>query len=123
MKKYILLLSIFLITGIKLNAQSIPFKEEDDVRIFMQEKWFKHPDNGLKITYGYVSSLNTYGITIKNKHEFETYYINVNIKTFGYYATLSGIGGEDGKNFTFRLYKDKLIVGYGQQGETSFYPN
>jgi hypothetical protein len=21
------------------------------------------------------------------------------------------------------LYKDKLIVGYGQQGETSYYPN
>ena len=123
MKKYILLLSIFLITGIKLNAQSIPFKEEDDVRIFMQEKWFSHPDNGLKITYGYISLLNTYGIKIKNKHNAEFYYINVGIKTYGVYAILRGMSPEDGSNFSFRLYKDKLIVGYGQQGETSYYPN
>ena len=123
MKKLILLLSIFLITGIKLNAQSIPFKEEDDVRIFMQEKWFSHPDNGLKITYGYISSLNTYGIKIRNKHNAEFYYINVDIKTYGPYATLKGMSPEDGSNFSFRLYKDRAIVGYGQDGETSFYPN
>jgi hypothetical protein len=122
MKKLILLLSIFLITGIKLNAQSIPFKEEDDVRIFMQEKWFSHPDNGLKITYGYISSLNTYGIKIKNKHDAEFYYINVDIKTYGMYAILRGMSPEDGSNFSFRLYKDRAIVGYGQDGETSFYP-
>jgi hypothetical protein len=110
-------------TGIKLSAQSNPFKDEDDVRIFMQDKWFNNPDNGLKITYGYISSLNTYGIKIKNKHNSEFYYINVDIKTYGSYATLKGMSPEDGGNFSFRIYKDRAIVGYGQEGETTYYPN
>ena len=122
MKKYILLFSIFLIAIIKLNAQSKPFSKEDDVRIFMQDKWFSNPDNGLKITYGYISSLNTYGIKIKNKHNAEFYYINVDIKTYGMYAILKGMSPEDGSNFSFRLFKDRAVVGYGQEGETSFYP-
>lgn len=123
MKKHILLFSILLIASIKLNAQSKPFSIEDDVRIFMQDKWFSHPDNGLKITYGYISSLNTYGIKIKNKHNAEFYYINVDIKTYGVYAILRGMSPEDGSNFSFRLFKDRAVVGYGQDGETSYYPN
>lgn len=123
MKKYILLFSIFLIAIIKLNAQSKPFSKEDDVRIFMQDKWFSQPNNGLKITYGYILSLNTYGIKIKNKHDAEFYYINVDIKTYGMYAILKGMSPEDGSNFSFRLFKDRAVVGYGQEGETSFYPN
>jgi hypothetical protein len=123
MKKYILLLGIFLITGIKLNAQNKLFTKEDYVRIFMQDKWFNHPNNGLKITYGYISSLNTYGIKIKNKHNAEFYFINVDIKKYGSYATLKGMSPEDGSNFSFRIYKDRAIIGYGQEGETSLYPN
>ncbi len=123
MKKHILLFSIFLIAGVKSNAQSKPFSIEDDVRVFMQDKWFSNPDNGLKVTYGYISSLNTYGIKIKNKHNAEFYYINVDIKTYGMYAILKGMSPEDGSNFSFRLFKDRVVVGYGQEGETSFYPN
>lgn len=123
MKKYILLFSIFLISIIKLNAQTKPFSKEDDVRVFMQDKWFSNPDNGLIVTYGYISSLNTYGIKIKNKHNAEFYYINVDIKTYGMYAILKGMSPEDGSNFSFRLFKDRVVVGYGQEGETSFYPN
>jgi len=39
------------------------------------------------------------------------------------YAILKGMSPEDGSNFSFRLFKDRAVVGYVQEGETSFYPN
>jgi hypothetical protein len=59
-KYCIFLFSILTNITYKLNAQSKSFQSEDDVRIFMQDNWFSNP-NGLKIRYGYISELNTYG--------------------------------------------------------------
>ena len=119
MKKIIKILIISCLFCFKLSAQNKSFQSEDDVRIYMQDKWFSNP-NGLKIKYGYISELNTYGISIKNKHDNTSYFINVNIQTMGSYAILSGMSTEDGSNFKLRLYRDKIIVGYGEPGELTF---
>jgi len=87
----------------------------------MDGKQFSNVENGLSIGYGYISDYNTYGIKIKNKNGVEFYFINVTIETFGTYADLYGMSAVDGSNFGFRLFKGKLIVGYGEPGASSYY--
>ena len=47
--------------------------------------------------------------------------MNVNITCYGSSADLFGMSAEDGGNFGFRLYKNKLVVGKGESGEQTFY--
>lgn len=103
------------------TAQSISFDEEMDVRAYMEGKTFYNSENGLEIEYGYISSYNTYGIKIKNKHEERFYFINVEITAYGRYADLYGMSPETGSNFGFRLFNGKLVVGYGESGAQNFY--
>ena len=120
MKKIIL--SIYLLLTIfTSNAQTKLFTKDDDVRVYMENKWFSNP-NGLKINYGYISELNTYGITVKNKHNAKFYYINVNINISydGTYAKLNGMSGLDGTDLRFRVYKGKLVVAYGEPEDLIF---
>ena len=87
----------------------------------MDGKTFFNSDNGLEIEYGYISSYNTYGIKVLNKNGSRFYFINVNITCYGSSADLFGMSAEDGGNFGFRLYKNKLVVGKGESGEQTFY--
>ncbi len=103
------------------KAQTKLFENESDVVTFMDGKTFYNSDNGLEIEYGYISSYNTYGIKVKNKDGGKFYFINVEITTYGSYADLYGMSSESGSNFGFRLYKTKLIVGRGEDGEKTFY--
>lgn len=92
-----------------------------DVLSYMEGKTFFNSSSGLEIEYGYISSYNTYGIKVKNKNGGKFYFINVQITAYGSFADLYGMGASDGSNFGFRLYKGKLIVGRGEDGEQTFY--
>jgi hypothetical protein len=120
MKKTLLIASILLTISF-VNAQSSSFNEESQVISYMNGKTFYNSDSGLEIEYGYISSYNTYGIKIKNKNDVKFYFINVNIDAFGSYADLYGMSAENGSNFGFRLFKSKLVVGYGEENESTYY--
>ncbi len=120
MKKIILIFSL-LFSFVQLKSQTSLFNEDSDVITFMDGKTFFNSDNGLEIEYGYISSYNTYGIKVLNKNGSRFYFINVNITCYGSSADLFGMSAEDGGNFGFRLYKNKLVVGKGEPGEQTFY--
>ena len=120
MKKIILIFSL-LFSFLQLKSQTSLFNEDSDVITFMDGKTFFNSDNGLEIEYGYISSYNTYGIKVLNKNGSRFYFINVNITCYGSSADLFGMSAEDGGNFGFRLYKNKLVVGKGESGEQTFY--
>ena len=119
MNKFLFFLLLF--AAYNATAQSISFDEEMDVTAYMEGKTFYNSENGLEIEYGYISSYNTYGIKIKNKHEERFYFINVEITAYGRYADLYGMSPETGSNFGFRLFNGKLVVGYGESGAQTFY--
>jgi hypothetical protein len=104
-------------------AQSSGFESDSDVISYMDGKSFYNSESGLTIEYGYISSYNTYGIKVSNKHGERFYFINVEITISydGRYADLYGMSAESGSNFGFRLFKGKLVVGYGESGAQTFY--
>jgi hypothetical protein len=120
MKKSILLL-VFLFVANFSFAQSNSFDNDMDVISFMEGKTFYNSDNGLQIQYGYSSRYNTNCIMIENDKGDKFYHVNVSIETYGTYADLYGMNPDNGSNFGFRLFKTKLIVGYGEQGAVTFY--
>jgi hypothetical protein len=115
-----LLMTLF-ISGISFGQTT--FEEESDVISYMQGKTFFNSESGLEIEYGYISSYNTYGIKVKNKFGERFYFINVDISPSydGRYADMYGMSAETGSNFGFRLFKGKLVVGYGESGAQTFY--
>ncbi len=104
-----------------VNAQSDPFNNDGQVIQYLNGKTFYNSDNGLEIEYGYIPSYNTLGIKVNNKYGVKFYFINVNIKTYTNYADLFGMSAENGSNFGFRLFKSKLVVGYGTGNESTYY--
>jgi hypothetical protein len=119
MKKVLLVTYAILSFGLA-NAQN-GFSEQSDVIAYMEGKSFYNRDLGLTIELAYISSYNTYGIILSNSNGANSYFINVDITTYGAFADLYGMSADDGKNFGFRLYKGKLIVGRGEVGETTYY--
>ena len=115
-----LIMTLF-ISGISFGQAS--FEEQSDVISYMEGKTFVNSESGLEIEYGYISSYNTYGIKVSNRHGERFYFINVEITISydGRYADLYGMSAETGSNFGFRLFKGKLVVGYGESGAQTFY--
>lgn len=119
MKKIVLIYALLAFSISESKAQS--FNNEGQVVSFMEGKEFKNSGNGLVIEYGYISSLNTYGIKVKNKRGDKFHFINVKIDCYGSFADLYGMSTKNGSNFGFRLYRNKLIVGKGEPGESTYY--
>jgi hypothetical protein len=121
MKTLLMLVSFLLFWMGAIFAQSEPFTEDSEVISYMEGKKFYNGDNGLEISYGYISEYNTYGIHVVNKNGAKFYFINVQIRPYGNSADLYGMSAEDGSNFGFRLFRGKLVVGYGESGQTSYF--
>jgi len=113
--------SLLIISFGQVSAQTNLFEDEMGVLSYMEGKSFYNADNGLTVSYGYLGIYNTYGIKVTNRGGSTFYFINVSIDTYGYFADLYGMSPSDGSNFGFRVYKGKLIVGRGEEGETTFY--
>ena len=110
---------LFFTNGI--NAQTVYFESDVDVINYMDGKVFYNSNSGLNVEYGYISSYNTYGIKVTNKNDAIFYFINVGIDTYGSSADLFGMSPTTGDNFGFRLFRGKLVVGYDEPEEATFY--
>lgn len=110
---------LFFTNGI--NAQTVYFESDVDVINYMDGKVFYDSNSGLNVEYGYISAYNTYGIKVTNKNDAIFYFINVGIDTYGSSADLFGMSPTTGDNFGFRLFRGKLVVGYDEPEEATFY--
>jgi len=117
----LLAVSFFLVVNSFLFSQSVYFESDVDVITYMDNKLFHDSSSGLNVEYGYISAYNTYGIKVTNKNDAVFYFINVSIDTYGSSADLYGMSPTTGDNFGFRLFKGKLIVGYGEDEPINFY--
>lgn len=120
MKKIVLILSM-LFSFALVNAQSSVFDTESGVVNFMNSKVFYNTDNGLQIQYTYTSMYNTYAIKVTNKNGVNFFYVNCDITPYGDFADIFGMSPENGSNFGFRVYKNRLIVGRGKANESIYY--
>jgi hypothetical protein len=119
MKKHIFLFFFFLFVHESFAQSS--FGSEVDVISYMEGKKFYSSSSGLELEYGYISNYNTYGIKVLNKNGARFYFINVNIDVYGSSADLYGMSPDTGSNFGFRLFRGKLVVGYGDPNAETFY--
>jgi hypothetical protein len=120
MKKSILLAALSLSFCFS-KAQST-FSDMTDVITFMENRTYYNSETDIELEFGYISSYNTYGIKLKSiKNSRTIYFINCDVNCFGAFADISGTNESDGSNFKFRLYKNKIVVGIGEQRQTTFY--
>lgn len=93
-----------------------------DVIRFMENKTYYNSETDVELDFGYISSYNTYGIKLKsNKSGRTMYFINCDIEAYGSFADVSGTSTSDDSNFKFRLYKNRVVIGIGEQRQTTFY--
>ena len=118
MKPIITLLFVLFSTSFT-KAQAL-FEDESNVISYMDQKTFQNADNGLEVSYGYLSIYNTYGIKVSNKSGNIFYFINCSVDAYGNFADIFGMSPENGSNFGFRVYPKKLVVGRGEEGEATF---
>jgi hypothetical protein len=121
MMRTLIFITCFITSCFDAQAQGELFNSESDVVIYLEGKEFYNAENGLSISFGYLSIANTYAITVTNNNGGRFNFINVRIDVFGSFADLYGMSPEDGSNFGFRLYNGKLIIGRGEPGEQVFY--
>ena len=107
--KSTILLTLFTILSITSHAQS-PYTSDTEVIKYLDGKTFAD-NTGMTISYGYISSINTYGITITNKQGNKFIYFNCDLKPRGSYCDINGMSPTNGENFGFRAFKDRLVVG------------
>jgi hypothetical protein len=119
--KKILFITVILLSVRMANGQTT-FSNETDVITFMKDKTYINSDMGIELQYGYISEYNTYGITLKGiKSGSKIYYFNCTVKVYGSFADISGISVTDGSNFRIRLYRNRIVVGAGEEQQAIFY--
>ena len=116
--KKVLILSIILCFLLSSNSFA------QTVRELIEGKYFENSQRGYSFKYGYISSLNTYGITVKTPDGGLADFINctVNESSDGQYMVLTYCfspitNGTLGK---IEIYKDRLILN-GSDGTLTFY--
>ncbi|MFM7092669.1 MAG: hypothetical protein ACKOZZ_17875, partial [Bacteroidota bacterium] len=101
-------------------TQSI-FKNKESVLEFAEGKYFRYED--IIFSFGKIEKYNTVGITVRKLGDgvstFDSYnhFIECEIKPHNEYADIAGDGMEMKGKFGFRLFEDKIIIGFGEVGE------
>jgi hypothetical protein len=98
---------------------------KQSVKDFVEGKYYKNQETGRSIKYGYISSLNTYGLTFKDSGGQLAYFMNCTVELSNdeqymelTYCMSPATGGTLGK---FGVYKDRIVM-YGNDGSLRFYP-
>jgi hypothetical protein len=91
---------------------------------FIEGKYFKNSQTGLRVKYGYISSLNTYGLTFKNSYGNEFYFMNCS-QAFSsdrqYMELTNCMRPTDGSGVGFvKVYKDRIIIA-NSDGNLTYY--
>lgn len=81
---------------------------------YLEGKKFKNSSTGLVIQYGYISSLNTYGITFTNSYGNKFYYMNCSKQVSSdetYMILTNCLNPDSGSGVgTIYAYRTKIIV-------------
>jgi hypothetical protein len=141
--RYYLIIFILSIFSIKAHAQNRPLtraqvmgsqsksatqkkypSNNQSIEDFVEGKYYKNSQTGLRLQYGYISSLNTYGLTFKNAYGNEFYFINCSreISSDNQYMELTScMNPEDGSGVgTVGIYKNRIIVS-ASDGSLTYY--
>ena len=121
MKKIILVI-FFLSFKILSHAQS--YNSNQSVEVFAEGRWYYNSETKSKVKYGYISPLNTYGLTLKTSKGNTGYFMNcsINFSSDKQYMELTGCmnpetGGGVGR---VGFYKDRIIFS-GDDGKLTYY--
>lgn len=123
--KYIFMknLSYLVLSFLFITQFNYAQNSNQSVRDFIEEKYFSNQETGRSIKFGYISSLNTYGLTFKDSEGNLAYFMNcsVDFSSNIQYMTLtycmSPVTGDSlGK---IGVYKDRMIW-YGTDGSLVF---
>ena len=99
------------------QSTSNPFEDQGSFLSYFSGKVFSNSETGMTLSYGYISSFNTYGISLKTKKGTQVYFINCDIRLYSSFATVTGTDPDDGASHKITFYKDKLSFSNGL-----FYP-
>jgi hypothetical protein len=118
--RIVLIFTIFIYISKISIAQSFSQSIED----FAEGKYYKNSQTGLKVKYGYISSLNTYGLTFKNSYGNEFFFINCSQKFSSnkqYMLLTNCMSPEDGSGIgRVGIYKDRIIIS-ASDGSLTYY--
>jgi len=106
--KTLILLAYILLFSATTHAQS-PFKTESDAVKFMEGKTFVN--RKVRISYGHISKLNTYGFTVIDALGRTLHFTNCKFVPCGHYCDIIYENGY-GKSRN-RLFPDRLVAYYG----------
>jgi len=118
--KFIFICIIFIYSSKITIAQSF----SQNIEEFAEGKYYKNSQTGLKVKYGYISSLNTYGLTFKNSYGNEFFFINCTQKFSSdkqYMQLTNCMSPDDGSGVgQVGVYKDKIIISTNE-GSLTYY--
>jgi hypothetical protein len=90
----------------------------------VEGKYFRNSQTGLRVKYGYISSLNTYGITFVNSYENKFYYMNCSERLSSdeqYMELTNCMSPDDGSGIgDIDVYKDRIVIN-ARDGSLTYY--
>ena len=115
-KLFILLITFFVIS----NTYS-----QSSIENYLEGKKYQNSSTGLIINYGYISSMNTYGITFTNGYGNKFYFMNCNSEVSDDESCVvftNCLNPENGNGVgTIYAYRSKIIVD-ADDGRLVYYP-
>lgn len=106
------------------NNNSYINNYNQSVKDFIEGKYFRNQETGLRLKYGYISSLNTYGLTFRNSYGNEFYFMNCSDRLSSdeqYMELTNCMSPEDGSGVgRVGVYKDRIIIS-ASDGSLTYY--
>jgi hypothetical protein len=114
-------------TYLTQSVQNYNRNYNQSVRDFIEGKYFRNSQTGLRIKYGYISSGNTFGLTFVNSYGNEFYFINCSDRLSldeQYMELTNCMSPEDGSGIgRVGIYKDRIIITASDGSLTYFLEN
>ena len=108
----------------KTNHSNIQNNNNQSIEDFVDGKYYKNSQTGLRVKYGYIGSLNTYGLTFVNSYYNKFYFINCSQQFSSdkqYMELTNCMNTEDGSGVgTVGVYKDRIIIS-ASDGNLTYY--
>ena len=106
------------------NNNSYNNNYNQSVKDFIEGKYFRNQETGLRLKYGYISSLNTYGLTFRNSYGNEFYFMNCSDRLSSdeqYMELTNCMSPEDGSGIgRVGIYKDRIVIS-ASDGSLTYY--
>ena len=89
------------------QVHQVDISNERSVLDYLGKQQYSNSKMGLKLTYNYISSYNTYGIILSNTSGSKQYFINVGVRPYirSGYANATGMNTQ-GEDLTIKITSD-----------------